>query len=173
MFVAVERRSISLDEPLPVNISEPGEYTRQSDLTPLEISSEKFVRSYGLHYAPLQRVGPRRASRLTGSITFDQPILGVIVQQDELLASSFLFSRRGKGEANPRRELQLTGEANGDRIFLSEDRMTSTLDLISPGRSSDLVRVIVEDDRRTRRHRHRQQRRKSFSSDTTNAEDKE
>ena len=63
---------------------------------------------------------------------------------EELFASSRRFSRRYAGEAQVRRQLDLTGALEGDRIELSEDRRTVTLELVSPGRSSDLIRVIVD-----------------------------
>ena len=173
IYLAVERRTMALTESLAVNISKPGECFQESELTPLELLAGEQVRSYVLHYAPLDRIGPRRADRISGSITFDRPILGLVVQHEELLASSRLFSRRGRGERNPRRELRLNGAPNGDRISLSEDRMTLTVDLIAPGRSSDLVRVIVEDGRRANGIPPRKQRRNSPGSTPAPAEKKE
>ena len=173
IYLAVERRSMALTESLAVNISRPGKYFQESELTPLELLAGEQVRSYVLHYAPSDRIGPRRADRISGSITFDRPILGLVVQHEELLASSRLFSRRGRGEKNPRRELRLNGSPNGDRISLSEDRMTLTVDLVAPGRSSDLVRVIVEDDRRGNGVAPRRQLRNRFGNVSVPTEKKE
>ncbi|MEM7561390.1 MAG: iron dicitrate transport regulator FecR, partial [Planctomycetota bacterium] len=144
IFVATEGRRTSLQNALRLNISKPGEYLQANQLTPDEVAAGRRVRSFILHYSPTEQVGFRRAARLEGSVTFDRPVLGLIVQQEELLASSRLFTNRSAGEGQRRRELQLTGGADGDRISLSEDRRTLSLDLISPGRSSDLVRVIVD-----------------------------
>ncbi|MEM9367686.1 MAG: FecR family protein [Planctomycetota bacterium] len=147
IFIAVENRRTTLREPLAVNAALPGTYVEIADLTPAEIRPGETVRSYILHHSPSRKRGPLRAKRVKGSVTFDRPVLGVILRSEELRASSRLFSRRGFGENNPRRELQLTGNNDGDRITLSEDRRTISVDLIAPGMSSDLLRVIVEKPR--------------------------
>lgn len=144
IFVRPEGHAVQLETELKVNISEPGDCAELGDLSPATLQSKEAVRSYVLHFSPETQHVERRAKRVTGSITFDRPILGIIVRHDELLASSHRFGRRGVGEAHPRRELNLTGDDAGDRITLSEDRKTVTLDLISPRRTSDLVRVIVD-----------------------------
>lgn len=148
IFVRPEGHRVRLEGELITNISEPGDCFRLDDLSPDVVEVGETVRSYLLHFSPETQLGPRLARRVAGSITFDQPVLGVIVQHEELLASSQRFGPRRAGEGNQRRELSLTGDDTGDRITLSEDRKTVSLDLISPGRSSDLVRVIVESSRR-------------------------
>lgn len=144
IFVRPEGRGEQLETELDVNISEPGKCTQPVDLSPRTLQVNEAVRSYVLHFSPETQRVERRAQRVTGAITFDRPILGLIVRHEELLASSGRFGRRGVGEVHQRRELELTGDEAGDRISLSEDRKTVTLDLISPRRSSDLVRVIVD-----------------------------
>ena len=144
IFVRPEGHRVQLETELNVNISEPGDYAPLGDLSPVILQTKATVRSYILHFSPKTQLGPKRAKRVAGSITFDRSVLGIIVCHDELLASSHRFGRRSAGEANQRRELSLTGDDAGDRITLSEDRKTVTLDLIAPGRSSDLVRVIVD-----------------------------
>ena len=146
VFVAAEGQAVELVQPLDVNISAPGDYSRVQQLTPITLSPEQRIRSYVLHYMPRLQLRPRRAGRMEGSITFDRPIAGLIVQHEELFASSRRFSRRPAGERQQRRQLDLTGDDFGDRITLSEDRRTLTVSFVSPGRSSDLVRVIVEAD---------------------------
>lgn len=147
IFVRPEGGRVRLQAELKVNVSEPGDYDNSDNLTPVTLPSRRSVRSYILHFSTESTLGPRRARRVTGSITFARPVIGIIVSHEELAASSRRFGRRGAGEANQRRELNLTGDEFGDRISLSEDRRTVTLDLIAPGRSSDLIRVIVEDTR--------------------------
>ena len=144
IFVRPEGRTVQLKTELKVNISAPGEYAKLEDLSPKTLQANETVRSYILHFSPETPLVERRAKRVTGSITFDRPVLGMIVRHDELLATSRRFGRRGLGEAHQRRELNLRGDETGDRITLSEDRKTVNLDLISPRRSSDLIRVIVE-----------------------------
>lgn len=144
VFVAAEGQAVDLVQPLDVNISAPGDYSRVEQLTPITLSPGQRIRSYVLHYMPRAQLRPRRAGRMEGSITFDRPIAGLIVQHEELFASSRRFSRRPAGERQQRRQLDLNGDDIGDRITLSEDRRTLTVSFVSPGRSSDLVRVIVE-----------------------------
>lgn len=144
IFLATEARSMELRDGLTVNISEPGDYVSEAELTPHEFQAGERVRSYILHYSPATQLGPRRARRIVGSVTFDRPIRGAIVLHDDLLASSRRFTRRSAGEENHRRELNLTGDEVGDRVKLSDDRRTLTVELTSPGRSSDLMRVIVD-----------------------------
>lgn len=146
IFLRPEGHAVRLRTELRVNVSEPGFCSQVDDLTPATIETRQFIRSYILHFSPESKVGIRRSRRVTGSITFARPVLGLIVDHDELAASRRRFGRRGAGEGNERRELNLTGDQTGDRITLSEDRKTVTLDLLAPGRSSDLVRVIVDGD---------------------------
>lgn len=144
IFVAVEGGAVDLTSKLLLDVSEPGECSLVSELTPLELGEGERIRSYFLHFHPVRQRGVRRADRVSGSITFDRPILGLIIQHEQLLDSSRRFGWRAAGEANRRRELDLTGGLDGDRVSLSNDRRTLTVDLISPGRSSDLIRVIVD-----------------------------
>lgn len=147
IFVRPEGQAVQLEAELKVNISEPGDCTEPGDLSPKTLPVTETVRSYVLHFSPETQRVERRAKRVTGSITFDRPVLGMIVRHDELMTSSRRFGRRGDGGTNHRRELNFTGDEAGDRITLSEDRKSVTLDLISPRRSSDLVRVVVDSNR--------------------------
>ncbi|MEM7474302.1 MAG: FecR domain-containing protein [Planctomycetota bacterium] len=160
IFVAKECYSKDLAFDLSVNVSEPGTVTTLEDLSPNKIQQGRRIRSYILHYAPTTNLNPRRATKLKGSITFDRPILGLIVMHEELKASSRRFSRRAAGESQHRRQLDFTGEKARDRITLSDDMRTLDVELISPGRSSDLIRVIVESSGRlaARPRRSRNQR---------------
>ncbi len=150
IFVRPEGYVITLEEPLKVNISRPGKYISQEDLTPAEVPSGETVRSIILHYYPGEPRPPHRAERITGSITFDGPVLGLIVLHEELAASAQRFSLRRAGELHPRRQLEFREGPNGDVAALSEDRRTVTLDLASPKLTSDLVRVIVDASQPTR-----------------------
>ena len=153
IFIRPEGPPVRLEDDLEVNISEPSAYELLGDLTPSTLQSEQVVRSYIMHFSPKSQLGPRRAKRVTGSVTFNRPVLGMVVRHEELVASSRRFGRRGAGEVNQRRELSFTGDELGDRVSLSADRRTVTLDLVSPGRSSDLIRVIVDGRPRSRRER--------------------
>lgn len=142
IFVVPEGYPITLSAPLDVNISAPGEYAHREELTPSKVPTDQSVRSFILHFQPVQDGPRRRLERIQGSITFQSPVLGIIVLQEELIASAEILPRRRAGEALRHRELELTGNPGGDVITLSEDRHTIRLDLA--GRSSDFVRVIVD-----------------------------
>lgn len=144
IFVVPERFVTELVEPLRVNVSTPGEYRNVAKLTPDTIPSATNVRSFVLHYQPKEARPPRLARRITGSITFDQPVLGLILLHDELRDSALRFSPRRAGEAKERRQLELNDRPIGDRVTLSPDRRTVTLNLSSPNETSDLLRVIVD-----------------------------
>lgn len=159
VFVAAEGRSHALTDELQVNISTAGDYVKADELTPATIQPGRRIRSYVLHYRPVTQRRPRQARRVKGALTFDRPVIGLIVQQQELMASGRRFRRRGVGGGNQRRQLDLTGESTGDRISLSKDRRTVSVDLISQGRTSDLIRVIVDDSVKRPRGRRRSQRR--------------
>lgn len=142
VFVVPEGIKTQLKSPLTVNISEAGDYRDASGLSPIDVPSGTRVHSYLMHYFPTEKLGRRRAKTVTGSVTFEQPIIGLIVLHDELVASSHL-SRLLAGENQIRRELELGGPRS-DRIKLSDDRRTVTVELTSPRNSADLIRVIVE-----------------------------
>lgn len=144
VFVVPDGYRMKLDQPLMVNISTAGKVADSDELSPAEISAGTPLRSYILHFRP-EEIQPRRlANRLTGTITFDQPIAGLIVLHEELTASAARFSKRRAGEAHPRRELELSGKPAGDRITLSEDMRTLTVDLAASKKSFDLIRVVVD-----------------------------
>ncbi|MAD81024.1 MAG: iron dicitrate transport regulator FecR [Planctomycetaceae bacterium] len=155
IFVEPEGYVTTLTETLKVNISQPGEYVSEEDLTPSELSSGETVRSFILHYYPEEPRPIRRTERIAGSITFDGPVLGLIVLHEELEASARRFSQRAAGESHERRQLELRGRLVGDTVTLSQDRRTLSLDLASPRRTSDLVRVIVDASRRPARESRR------------------
>lgn len=153
IFLAPEGFTTRLAEPLKVNISSAGDYTTIEQLTPSELPAGERVRSFMMQYLPTEEAGRRRGKKVTGSITFEQPVLGLIVLHDELVASNRVgrpprgpggpSGPGGPGGPSPRRQLELLGR-NGDRITLSEDRRTVTVELTAPRRSPDLIRVIVE-----------------------------
>ena len=144
IFVKPEGYVTTLKVPLKVNISRPGKYRSREDLTPTEIPSGESVRSIILHYAPEELRPPPRADRITGSIKFDRPVLGLIVLREELAASAQRFTLRKAGERQPRRQLEFREGPSGDVVRLSEDRHTVTLDLAAPHLTSDLVRIVVD-----------------------------
>ncbi|MEM7232103.1 MAG: FecR domain-containing protein [Planctomycetota bacterium] len=144
VFVGTEGRPVRLAKPLRTNVSKPGEYALFSELTPDEVPAGARVQSFFLHYSPVRNTRTRAGRRVSGSITFERPVLGLIFLRDELLSSGRRFARRRLDEAGRQRELKFTGRNNGDRVGLSEDRHTVSFELTSPRQTSDLIRVIVD-----------------------------
>lgn len=144
IFVIPEGHPQRLQEPLPVNLHSPGEYSLIKQLEMTEIEAGARVRSFVLHYSPVESLPRGTAKRIEGSITFHRPIKGIIALKPELIASTGKFSNRHFGERQERRQLDFTGHPSGDRIELSQDMKTLHLSLSSPYESSDLLRVLVE-----------------------------
>ncbi len=133
-----------LSEPLKVNISRAGNVSELDQLSPAEIPAGSPLRSYILQYRPEEVFSRRSPGRLKGTIRFDHPVAGLIVLHEEFKASAGLFSSRKTGEAHPNRELELTGRPNGDRIELSKDMHTLSVDLAGSRKSFDIIRVVVD-----------------------------
>ena len=144
VFIVPAGFAITLAQPLKVNTSQPGEYRITSQLVVSEIPAGQRVRSFILHFHPQDDNDRRRFKRTIGSVTFDRPVLGLIVLHEELAASATRFPGRKAGEFLEHRQLELTGTSVGDVITLSEDRHTVSVDLVAPGPFSDVVRVIVD-----------------------------
>lgn len=133
-----------LRSPLTVNISKPGKVDAEDQLSPAEIPAGVPLRSFILYYQPRERLPRRLASRIQGSITFDRPIVGLILRHEEIRNSAGRFSKRKIGSDQPRKQVDFLPGPAGDILTLSEDRKTLTVDLSAPGKSSDLIRVIVD-----------------------------
>ena len=173
IFVLPEGYAVTLKDEIAVDISKPGNYKSKTELTPGSIESGRRVKSYLLQFNPVSatknssgrpfggpgknraaqrgpknRDGikrpPRSIQRIVGQITFDQPVLGLIVLGDQLHATDGLFSNRAGRGPQMGRSLELEGMRISDRVSLSEDRRTVELDLAAIGKLSDHVRVIVD-----------------------------
>lgn len=129
--------------PLRVNISETGTVEDEEHLSPAAIPSGVPLRSFILFYQPRENLPRRLSSRIRGSITFDRPIAGLIVLHEELRDSAGRFSHRKIGAEQPRMQVEFFGAAASDVITLSENRKTLEVNLAAPGRSADVIRVLV------------------------------
>ncbi|MCA9086516.1 MAG: FecR domain-containing protein [Planctomycetaceae bacterium] len=155
IFVLPEGYAKELDEPLTLNITLPGDYRLESQLVADQLPAESRVRSFLLQFRPVDsgerepddvplRADASELKRIVGDVTFDRPILGLIVRGDDLRASDGLFSIRGGQVPQKGRALELFGTPRDDRVTLSDDRRTVRLDLAAFGLFSDQVRVIVD-----------------------------
>ncbi|MFK8114096.1 MAG: FecR domain-containing protein [Rubripirellula sp.] len=155
IFVLLEGYAQTLDEPIAVNITMPGEYRTTSSLSDAELATGTRIKCFLLQFKPLDRRDdqatmpqqrPERGDlqRIAGKITFDRPVLGIIVRGDDLRASDTLFSKRGGQIPQKGRALELFGTSRDDVVSLSDDRHTVSLDLAAFGIFADQIRVIVD-----------------------------
>lgn len=154
IFVLPEGYARILSEPIRVNVTSPGKVRFAADLTTADIPSGKRVKSFLLQFRPLDQrdeagppqlqPNPNELKRIVGEITFNRPVLGLIVVGDDLRASDGLFSKRGGQFPQKGRALELSGTPRDDTITLSDDRRTVKLDLAAFGIFGDHVRVIVD-----------------------------
>lgn len=145
IFVLPEGYASKLEEPCPIDMTE-------SELNTSSIPAGQRVRSYLLQFNPVDPTGQEAASielgsrmrRIEGSITFDRPVIGMIVNGETLKATDEIFSLN-RGPIRPfARGLELSQSRTADVVSLSEDRHTLTLKLAVFDQFSDHVRVIVD-----------------------------
>jgi len=139
IFILPEGYARELDAPCPIDMSVDGTKTTT-------IPAGQRVRSYLLQFNQFNQATDTnpKLRRIEGSITFDRPVLGLIIHSETLEQTDGLFSVRG-GRVPPfKRGLELSPPRTADQVFVSEDRRTVTLRLTVFNRLSDHVRVIVD-----------------------------
>ena len=147
ILLFTESTNVALPEPTEVDISLPGAYHFPPDpatglLTPATIAAGTCVNSYFLHFDRVTNVG---FTRLTGSATFDLPIIGVIVLTSQLDASDATLGH--PGTTYPIGTAAARGLEFEEVVTLSDDRRTLSVELEIPLRHDntfDQIRVITE-----------------------------
>lgn len=145
IIVLPEGYARKLGSPCPLDMTD-------SERSKSSIPTGRRVRSYLLQFNPVDPTGQEAASkepgsrmrRIEGSITFDRPVIGMIVSSETLNVTDELFSLR-RGPVRPfKRGLELSQPRTADAVSLSEDRHTLTLELAVFNQFSDHVRVMVD-----------------------------
>ena len=142
IFVLPEGYARELDQPCQIDMTEDG-------LVDSVIPAGQRARSFLLQFNPVDSVAKqpsrnrRNGRRIEGSITFDRPVMGLIIKTETLKSTDELFSLKRAGGLFGR-GLELRPPRIADVVSLSEDRRTLTLDLFVVDRLSDHVRVIVD-----------------------------
>lgn len=142
IFVLPEGYPRELDQPCPIDKSADGS-------SESVIPTGQRVRSFLLQFNSVDsgKRGPgnnqRNRRRIGGSITFDRPVLGLIIKTETLEATDELFLLDRAGGLFGR-GLELWPPRIADVVTLSDDRHTLTLDLFVVDRLNDHVRVIVD-----------------------------
>jgi hypothetical protein len=143
-----EKGAVSLVTPVAVDISVPGTYRFSADApyTPAIVPAGTVVNSFFLHF---DRVSTTGFTRLSGSATFDCPIIGVIALTPQLDATDAALGRAGTTYptgTQPKRGLEFEEE-----VTLTADRRTLSVTLeIQQGSNEladntlDQIRVITE-----------------------------
>ncbi|MBI1375079.1 MAG: hypothetical protein GC159_20360 [Phycisphaera sp.] len=121
----------------------PGAYARFDNMKTRGLGNASGLRSYLLHFQPGD--GADRLTPANGSVTFDRPILAVIVDGASLDATDAAISQTPIAvRANfPGRGLESPPDGNADRVTISNDRRTLTVSLRANG--MDQLRVILAD----------------------------
>lgn len=146
ILVLPEGYAGKLETPCPIDIVE-------SDLTESEIPAGRRIRSFLLQFNPVDpsdnettssRELGSRMRRIEGSITFNHPVIGLIVTSKTLSITDEVFALH-RGPIRPfKRGLELSPPRTADVVSLSEDRHTLALKLAVFDQFSDHVRVIVD-----------------------------
>ncbi|MFN3166103.1 MAG: hypothetical protein ACE37H_03460 [Phycisphaeraceae bacterium] len=148
-----ERTAVRLLSDTAVTLAEPGEYNAFAGLSSL-LPAGVLLDSYFIHADPLGQPAGEQSQRYQATIRFDRPILAVIATSEHLKQSHAALGlpglRYGSADAASRPDgfdpsgLEASS-ATGlrDRVEISEDRRTLTLELFS-GEAIDQLRVLVE-----------------------------
>ena len=139
LYLFSERSQAPLLSSIRVDVSQPGTYSQTPSLTPLVIPRGTVVNSY---YGHFDRVGtPSAFQRVRGSVTFANPVLGVVLGDSNLNASNFL-AKPGTTYPQSGRGFDAFDSVKPDYFSLSADRRTVSFDLQTAAFSDDF-RVLT------------------------------
>ena len=149
--VFLERRQVSIENALEVDLADPGEYRRIRREKGPRIPAGSEVASYLLQLDPVGLLDKWDGDkpRVEGQITFDQPIVGLIASGRKLLATDiFLGHPDGnygdlpRGLEPPKENLQQAEAEGKDVLILAADQRTLILNFAA-GSALDQIRVLV------------------------------
>lgn len=144
IYVLPEGYASELSQPCPIDVA-------VDESLEDTIPTGRRVRSFLLQFNPDESEpatraasGRRKLRRIEGSITFERPVVGLMIDDATLKATDSIFAIR-RGLASPiKRGLELGPPRIADDVSLSEDGRTLTLKLVVFDRLTDHVRVIVD-----------------------------
>lgn len=152
--VFLERRKIQIEEPLDVDLADPGEYRRLRRQEGPLIAEGTTVRSYLIQLDPVGLLDKFDSDkpRVEGQITFDQPIVGLIASGKKLLASDGqvghpqgVYGNLPRGLEPPKEALDEAESQGKDVLILAADQRTLILNFAA-GSAVDQIRVLVDSD---------------------------
>jgi prepilin-type processing-associated H-X9-DG protein len=135
----MERSSYALPVPVTVDISAPGRYDGDYDLTKKMLPAGTIVHCYMLHYAPVNNAS-RTAS---GSITFGSGILGVICKTASLDATDYVLGHPNV-QYSTGREGSRGYEAGQEVVELTQDRRTFIIHQYHSTHPGEQARILTE-----------------------------
>jgi hypothetical protein len=145
-----ERQSVALKSAIEVDISGPILTDGGTDLSPAKIPEHTVVDSYLLHS---DVVGYDPIERYRGTVTFDAPVLGVIVTSEKLYPTDHILGSPTTAylPPNPFRGFELSGLRFGDgpvsdKLRISADLRTVTFEFRT-GEMLDEARIITRASR--------------------------
>lgn len=163
LFLVPERLNQLVEKPITIDLVEPGQTWPTTRPIPHTIGREKVVSSYLLVYKP-EHSQYRDLRALSGSISFQYPILGVAVEPAQLRRTDRIFGTSGidyKSFAFRRLEDKTTeeGDLPADSLRISDDGRQLYFNLYV-GAYSDHIRVLVDetDDRKSEERTERLER---------------
>ncbi|MHC4415805.1 MAG: hypothetical protein ACYS0G_11020 [Planctomycetota bacterium] len=137
IFSFNERENLALPFDLWVDASEAGRYRRETELTPATIPAGTLVNAHILHLDPIGS----NVVELTGSLTFDQDILGLIVLDASLDASDGILG--APGTLYPTGAAGRGFEGPHDIFTIEPDLRTLTINNLRASTMIDQIRVIT------------------------------
>jgi hypothetical protein len=147
-----QESQLILSSPLDVDITEPGTYTTVAELTPGTIAAGADIDSYMLESQPSSvPPAPNNYQTYVGSLTFNSPILGIIVETASLNATDALLGAPGTVYPPPSDlysglDLNTPGcsgsTCGNDALTLSVNGDTLNFDYVT-NYSEDEIRIIT------------------------------
>lgn len=138
-----EQQDYVLPQAVSVDITVPGTSpnSTSSNLSPGTIPAGTVVDSYFLHFDPVGK--PKNPVELTGSIKLDEPIIGIIAEDDTLTSSNSVLGIQGDAYPDAGLELNPAGGGTGDVLTWEADNQTVDVDWRASS-ASDNIRIITE-----------------------------
>lgn len=138
VFLFNEKKDYLLKSDVFINTAQSGEYTNPGTNTPSNeyISAGTSVDSYYLHYDPTSSSGS-----ISGSLTFNTEVIGLIFLNNELISSLPIFGSPSTIYLNDQIE-SIESPAIGDLITLSPDRLSLLFEFSATSRT-DNIRIIT------------------------------
>jgi len=139
-FNEVQNYTLQETEDISVNITAPGTYDEEADLTPGVIHAGKQVCSHFLHSDPVGVIQDPDYKAYEGTATFDQKILGLIVLLNEREGSDNILGAPDTDYTDPG---AMNLRPDHEYIIVSQDMKTITVHT-ETNLHVDQIRVITD-----------------------------